>query len=152
MKVILLEDVSKLGKKGEIKEVSDGYARNYLFPKKLAVEAKSGYIKQIESVKKHEEKKKEAIKNKSEELLEKLKKVKIDIKVKAGEKGKLFGAVTSQDVAKRIEELIGENFDKTWFEEKVNIKELGSYKIKVKLPQSVKGEIKVELIPENNLD
>ncbi|HOB16958.1 MAG TPA: 50S ribosomal protein L9 [Defluviitoga sp.] len=148
MKVLLLEDVPKLGKKGEIKEVSDGYARNYLIPRKLAVEATDGFIKHIEESKRIEEKKKESIKNKSEGILEKLKDVTIVLKVKAGEKGKLFGAVTSQDIANKIKEVVGIDFDKNWFEDKVNLKEIGTYSIKIKLPQGVKGEIKVELIPD----
>jgi large subunit ribosomal protein L9 len=148
MKVLLLEDVPKLGKKGEIKEVSDGYARNYLIPRNLAVEATNGYIKHIEENKKTEEKRKQSIKEQREEILEKLKDVTVVIKVKAGEKGKLFGAVTSQDIASKIEEMVGIQFDKTWFEEKVNLKEVGTYMVKIKLPQGVKGEIKVELIPE----
>jgi len=148
MKVLLLEDVPKLGKKGGIKEVSDGYARNYLIPRKLAVEATDGFIKHIEESKRIEEKKKESIKNKSEGILEKLKDVTIVLKVKAGEKGKLFGAVTSQDIANKIKEVVGIDFDKNWFEDKVNLKEIGTYSIKIKLPQGVKGEIKVELIPD----
>jgi len=148
MKVLLLEDVPKLGKKGEIKEVSDGYARNYLIPRKLAVEATDGLIKHIEESKRIEEKKKESIKNKSEGILEKLKDVTIVLKVKAGEKGKLFGAVTSQDIANKIKEVVGIDFDKNLFEDKVNLKEIGTYSIKIKLPQGVKGEIKVELIPD----
>ncbi|PNR96513.1 50S ribosomal protein L9 [Petrotoga olearia] len=149
MKVLLLDDVSNLGKKGEIKEVSDGYARNYLIPKKLAVEATGGYIKNVEESKKIEDKKKENLKKRSEEILEKLKGTKIEIKAKSGEKGKLFGAVTAQNISEKIEELLGEKFDKTWFDEKVNIKELGTHTLKVKLPQGVRGEIKVKVEPEN---
>ncbi|MDY6895640.1 MAG: 50S ribosomal protein L9 [Thermotogota bacterium] len=149
MKVLLLEDVAKLGKKGEIKEVSDGYARNYLIPKNLAVEATDGYIKHIQESKKIEDKKKENLRKRSEEILEKLKATNIGIKAKSGEKGKLFGAVTAQDISEKIEELLGEKFDKTWFDEKVNIKELGIYTLKVKLPQAVRGEIKIEIKSEN---
>jgi len=149
MKVLLLEDVTKLGKKGEIKEVSDGYARNYLIPKNLAVEATDGYIKHIKESKKIEDKKKENLRIRSEEFLEKLKDTKIEIKAKSGEKGKLFGAVTAQDISEKIEELFGEKFDKTWFDEKVNIKELGTHILKVKLPQAVRGEMKVEIKSEN---
>jgi len=149
MKVLLLEDVSKLGKKGEIKEVSDGYARNYLIPKNLAVEATGGYLKHVEESKKIEDKKKENLKKRSEEILEKLKGTKIEIKAKSGETGKLFGAVTAQNISEKIEELLGEKFDKTWFDEKVNIKELGTHTLKVKLAQGVRGEIKVKVEPEN---
>ncbi|MDN5345883.1 50S ribosomal protein L9 [Petrotoga halophila] len=149
MKVLLLEDVAKLGRKGEIKEVSDGYARNYLIPKNLAVEATDGYIKHIKESKKIEDKKKENLRKRSEEILEKLKDTKIEIKAKAGEKGKLFGAVTAQDISEKIEELLDEKFDKTWFDEKVNIKELGTHTLKVKLPQAVRGEIKVVIKSEN---
>jgi large subunit ribosomal protein L9 len=148
MKVLLIQDVPKLGKKGEVKEVSDGYARNFLIRKNLAVEATSGKLKHLETIKNIEDQKKENIKKSSEDILAKLKGKKIQIKAKSGEKGKLFGAITAQNISDKITEVIGEKFDKTWIDQKVNIKELGIYSLKLKLPQGVRGEIKVEVLPE----
>lgn len=146
MKVLLLKDVKKIGNKNDIVDVSDGYARNYLLPKGLATEAEPGKIKHIKDMKKIEKKKKENQKQTSEELLEKLQSHTYEIKVNAGENGKLFGAITSKDISKRIKEVSGIEFDKKWFNEKINIKELGKHIIKIKLPQNVKGEIKINII------
>jgi large subunit ribosomal protein L9 len=145
MKVLLLQDVPKVGKKGEIVNASDGYARNYLLPKKLAVEAKEGELKHFKNEQKVKEQRKENAKKKNENIIQEITKHKYEIKANAGENGKLFGAVTANDVAKRIKEVSKVDFDKLWFDEKINLKELGLYRIKVKLSQGVKGEIIVEV-------
>jgi len=147
MKVLLLKDVKNVGNKNDIVNVSDGYARNYLLPKGLATEAGSGKIKHIKDMKKVEKKKKENQRKTSEDLLEKLQSHTYEIKANAGENGKLFGAITSKDISKRIKEVAEIDFDKKWFNEKINIKELGRHIIRVKLPQNVKGEIKINVIP-----
>lgn len=146
MKVFLIQDVPKLGKKGDIVKASDGYARNFLIPKKLAVEAKEGEMKQHENEQKIKELKKDNLRKKSEGILNDIKNKKIIIKANAGENGKLFGAVTSMDIVKCINEELKQNFDKKWFVDKINIKELGKHKIKIKLPQGIKGEITVEIV------
>ncbi|MDN5341620.1 50S ribosomal protein L9 [Oceanotoga sp. DSM 15011] len=147
MKVLLLEDVKKIGKKNEIKEVSDGYARNFLIRKGLAIEANQGTLKHVKDMKKLEEKKKENIRNKSEEILENISSYTYEIKANSGENGKLFGAVTSSDIAKRIKEISKIDFNKMWIDEKVNIKELGVFRLKIKLPQGVKGSIVIKVLP-----
>ena len=99
MKVILLEDVKGLGKKGDLVNAKDGYVRNFLFPKNLVIEATEGNLKVLKDKKKSEENKKKAEYEKALKLKETIEKVDIEIKRKAGEGGKLFGSITSKDIA-----------------------------------------------------
>lgn len=148
MKVILIKDVSKLGKKGDIVEVSDGHARNYLIPRGLAVEATKGNLKHLMDEKKQHEEKEERLRKKSEDLLKELKKKVWEIKVKAGETGKLFGSLTSGNIAENLSKMSGFEVDKKWIKLKKPIKETGEYDIDLKLPAGVKGKIKIRVIPE----
>ena len=148
MKVILIKDVPKLGKKGDVVEVSDGHARNYLIPRKLAVEATEGNLKHLMDEKKQHQEKEERLRKKSEELLKKLKKRTWEIRVKAGEKGKLFGSLTSGNIAEKLSEMSGLDIDKKWIKLKKPIKETGEYDVDLKLPAGVKGKIKIRVLPE----
>ncbi len=148
MKIILLTDVKGVGKKGEVKEVSDGYARNYLIPRGLAVEATEGNLKHLMDEKKQHTEKEERIRKKSEELLKELKKKTWEISVKAGEKGKLFGSLTSGNIAELLQKSSGYEIDKRWIKLKKPIKELGEYEIDLKLPGGVKGKIAIRLVKE----
>ncbi len=148
MKVILKKDVKGLGKVGEIKEVSDGYARNYLIPRGLAVEATEGELKKLQNEIKIKQSKEERIRKKSEDLLKKLKKKTHVVKVKAGDKGKLFGSLTSGNLAEKLSSSIGEKIDKHWIVLEKPIKEVGEYEIELKLPGGVKGKIRVRIEPE----
>jgi len=148
MKVILLSDVKNVGKKGEIKEVSDGYARNFLLPKGLAVEATEGNLKHLLDEKKQVRNKEERIKKKSAELLNKLSQKMWRIRVKAGSAGKLFGSLTSSHIAEMLSKATGEDIDRRWIKVKKPIKEIGTHEIDVKLPGGVKGKIKVKIEKE----
>jgi|OM-RGC.v1.024309922 large subunit ribosomal protein L9 len=141
VKVILLKDVAKLGKKGEIKEVSDGYGRNYLIPRGLAVEATKSELSKLKNIEDQKKKKEERTKANSEELLRKIKQRHFRMKVKAGASGKLFGAVTSADIAELIAKELGTEFSKRYVDLKENIKNTGEYKVNLKLPGNVKGSI-----------
>lgn len=145
VKVILLKDVAKLGKKGEIKEVSDGYGRNYLIPRGLAVEATKSELSKLRNVEDQRKKKEERTKANSEELLKKIKQRHFRLKVKAGTSGKLFGAVTSADIAELISKELGTEFSKRYVDLKENIKNTGEYRISLKLPGNVKGSIIVAI-------
>ncbi|PLV56965.1 50S ribosomal protein L9 [Thermotoga sp. SG1] len=145
MKVILLKDVPKIGKKGEIKEVSDGYARNYLIPRGLAREYTKGLERAIEHEKEMERKKKEREREESEKILKELKKRTHIIKVKAGEAGKIFGAVTAATLAEEISKLTGLNLDKRWFKLDKPIKEIGKYSVEVVLPGGVRDTIDIRV-------
>lgn len=139
MKVIFVKDVKNVAKAGEIKEVKEGYARNFLFKNGLAIEATEA---NLNNLKRKKEQEALAEKNKLEEaknLSEKLSKVVLTLKRKAGEKGRLFGAITNTEIAEELEK-IGLNIDKKLIELKNPIKEIGEYKIKVNLYKEIKGE------------
>ena len=148
MKIVLKKDVKGLGKAGDVKEVSDGYARNYLIPRGLAIEATEGELKKLQNELKIKQEKEMRIRKKSEELLEKLKKRVHDIPVRAGERGKLFGSLTSSNLADALSNVVGEKVDKKWVNLKKPIKEVGEYEIELKLPGGVRGTVKVRIVPE----
>ncbi|AMW33054.1 LSU ribosomal protein L9P [Fervidobacterium changbaicum] len=146
MKVVLMQDVPKLGKRGQIVSVSDGYARNFLIPKGLAKEATPEVIKELERQKEEEKRRQEEQKKASEELLAELQKHLFKIKAKAGEGGKLFGSLTNSNIAEEIEKILGREFDKRWISLDTPIKSVGLYDVVVKLPGGVSGKIKVEVV------
>ncbi|MFN4201020.1 MAG: 50S ribosomal protein L9 [Fervidobacterium gondwanense] len=148
MKVVLLQDVPKLGRKGQVVNVSDGYARNFLMPKGLAKEATPEVLKELERQKQEEQRKFEEQKKESEALLSELHKHVFKIKAKAGEGGKLFGSLTNANIAEEITKVIGKEFDRKWVVLDSPIKSLGLYDITVKLPAGVSGKVKVEVEKE----
>ncbi|MEN3007890.1 50S ribosomal protein L9 [Pseudothermotoga sp.] len=149
MRVILLKDVPGTGKTGEIKEVADGYARNYLIPKGLAKPATESEIKRIENEKVMKEHKENLAKKRSEELLRQLQRKIHKIEAKTGVGGKLFGALTSAALAELLSKSVGTEIDKRWVELEKPIKEVGLYDVKLRLPGGVKGVVKVEVITES---
>jgi len=145
MEVILIEDVENLGSEGEVVDVAGGYARNYLFPKRLAVEATKGKKKQIKhKKKKRKRKEKEKIAD-AREMAENLEQEKFVFPVKAGENGKLFGSVTSKDIGEKVNN-VGYDIDRKEIDLDNNIKELGVHKIPVKIYKDVYADIKVEVV------
>lgn len=145
MKVILLQDVQNIGKAGEVKSVSDGYGRNYLIPRGLAIEANSSELAKLENEKRKREERENRVRKASEELLRKLQKQHFLLRVKTGASGKLFGAVTSSDIAAHIRETLSIDLDKRNIELDENIKQTGEYKVDVKFPGNVKGQIAVRV-------
>ena len=144
MKVILLQDVKGQGKKGEIVNASDGYARNFLLPKKLAVEANESNMK---AWKRNKAKEEAAAAKKLADAQAKAKEIKgktFVLKAKAGEGERLFGSVTNMDVAAALEES-GITVDKRNIEMEDHIKTIGQYKVKIKLHPQVKTEIIVDV-------
>lgn len=142
MKVILLQEVKKLGDRGDVKEVSHGYARNYLIPKGLAAEATPKALKDLETQKKTLERKETEEKEKMAVLAEKLKGLQVTLKVRVGEGGKLFGSVTSKDIAQNLQEQ-GYNVDRRKIDLGESIRGLGSYTINLKLHPEILTEIEV---------
>jgi large subunit ribosomal protein L9 len=142
MKVIFLKDVKNVAKANEIKEVKEGYARNYLFRNGLAVEATKANMdklnRKLEQMATTEEAR---IKN-AKELAEKLSKLEIKMTKKAGEKGRLFGAITSSEIAEEVNRL-GVNLDKKLIDLKNPIKEVGEHIIDINLYKGIKGQLKV---------
>jgi large subunit ribosomal protein L9 len=146
VKVILLEDVKKLGKKGDLVDVADGYARNYLLPRNLAQEATAGGIKQIKQQKAALEKRKKKEKELAQEIAEKLSKTSVTLKVKAGDQGKLFGSVTSKDISEALKEQQQIQVDRRKIELTEPIKSLGSYEVDIKLAPEVEAKLTVKII------
>lgn len=147
MKVILLQDVKKLGKKGDLIEASDGYARNYLFPRKLAEEATTNNVHILNAKKENERKKKLEELQAAQKLAEELKGKEIKLTVKAGENGRLFGAITSKDVAEEVNKEFKLSIDK----KKIvmdTIKVAGNYDIEIKLYPEVSAKMKVVIVPK----
>lgn len=141
MKIILTQDVKKLGTRGQVLEVADGYARNYLLPRGLAEEANKTRLKEIQEQNQRQEKKKHQEKEKAEELKQRLDGQSVEIKVKTGGKDKLFGAVTTKEIADALNEKLGVDIDKKKIDVGEAIKQLGEFKIKIKIYPSVQAEI-----------
>ena len=147
MKVILLQDVKKMGKKGVVIEASDGYARNYLFPRKLAEEATANALHVVNAKKENERKKKLAELEAAQKLAAELKGKEVSIEAKAGESGRLFGAITNKDIA----EVINSKFNLSIDKKKIvmdTIKVAGGYEIEVKLYPEVSTKMKVIIVPK----
>ncbi|MEE3420374.1 MAG: 50S ribosomal protein L9 [Lachnospiraceae bacterium] len=145
MKVILLQDVKSLGKKGEIVNASDGYARNMLLPKKLALPATPGNLKDLQMKKKGEEKKAAEIKKEAEDLKSLIEKKSISVAIKVGEGGRAFGSVSTKDLAEAVKSQIGVDVDKKKIILASPIKELGTTTVSVKLHPEVTADLKVEV-------
>lgn len=148
MKVILKENIKSIGKKDEIVNVSDGYARNYLFAKKLAVEANNENLSKLKAKKDSENYKKDIEKQEAKKVAEELEKIKLQFKVKQGENGKIFGGISSKEIAEKLEKQQKIKVDKKKIELRESIKTLGITKVSIKLYEGVIGTIKVELLPE----
>ncbi|MCH8029500.1 MAG: 50S ribosomal protein L9 [Candidatus Dadabacteria bacterium] len=147
MKVILTDDVEFLGIKGEIKEVKGGYARNYLFPKQLAIEANDGNMKVWEDLHRRIIKKEAKVADDTRVLAAELEALTITISAKVGEDKKLFGSVTSQNIADMLEEK-GYKISRKDIDIDTGIKSLGTYNVSVKLHSKVASTIKVEVVEE----
>ena len=143
MKVILQKDVKGQGKKGQLVEVSDGYARNFLFPKKLAVEASADNLNVMNQKKAAEEARIAREKAAAQELAEKLKSCMVVIAAKAGNGGRLFGSVTTSEVAEGLKKQFNIEIDRHKIVMAENIKAFGTYELKVKLYNDVAGTIYV---------
>lgn len=147
MKVILKEDVKNVGTMGQIVNVADGFARNFLVPRGLAVEANPKNIKSMEHIKRIINEKAKKIKNSAQELADKISKMKFVIKTKAGEEGKLFGSVTNIDIAELLRNE-GIEVDKKKILLGEPIKRLGTYSISIKIHPEVSAQMNLEVVAE----
>jgi large subunit ribosomal protein L9 len=145
MKVILKQDIKGLGKKESMVEVSDGYARNYLLPRGLAVEANVSNINVMNTKKQAEKMKKDKELANARELAAKIKKITVVIKAKAGENGKLFGSITSKDIADKLKSDFGVDLDKRKLVMPEPLKGLGTYEIEAKLYPEVSSKLTVKI-------
>lgn len=146
MKVIFNEDVKGQGKKGELKEVSSGYARNYLLPRKLATEATADNLNAFKLKEKAKAAQIAKEKAQAAEYAEKLSAVQVTIRAKAGANGKLFGAVTSQEISEALKEQFGMEIEKNKIVQPEPIKAYGSYTVKVKLGYEISGNVNLLVV------
>ena len=145
MKVILLEDVKALGKKGEIVNVNDGYARNFILPKKLGLEANTKNLNDLKLQNANEEKKAKEILEAAQAFAKDLESKSVVIKMKAGEGGRVFGSVSSKEIATAFKDQCGLDIDKKKIQLTDAIKAFGTYDVPVKLHQKVTGILKVKV-------
>jgi len=148
--VILKKDVQGTGKAGEVVKVSDGFARNMLIPRGLALEATEGNVRSLEKQRELQQRKAAESKAAAEARAAELADRKVVIKSRAGEGGKLFGSITSKDVAEAMNEQLGMNIDKKKIDMDGPIKQLGTFEVTVKLYSEVKGKIKVEVTDQGD--
>ena len=148
MKVILLEDVKALGKKGDIVNVSDGYARNAILPKKLGVEATSKNLNDLKLQNQHADKVAAENLEHAKELAKVVAEKKVVVKIKAGEGGRIFGSVSTKEIAQAAREQTGLELDKKKMVLADPIKALGTYEIPVKLHPKVTAKLFVQVVEE----
>ncbi|MBR6114836.1 MAG: 50S ribosomal protein L9 [Oscillospiraceae bacterium] len=146
MKVIFQQDVKGQGKKGELKEVSEGYARNYLIPRKLAAEATRDNLNAFSQREKAKRAQEARDRQAAEENAARLKDVVVTIRAKAGSSGKLFGSVTSQEIADALQEQYGISVEKNRIVQGEPIKSFGSYEVKCKFGFGIEGTINLLVI------
>jgi len=147
MKLILRQDFETLGKLGDLVDVKDGYARNYLIPRKIGYAATSGNLHALEEQKKQHENRQKKELHQAEKLAAEMEKTSVTLKVKVGEDEKLFGSVTSQMIADALKEK-GVNVDKRSIDLEEPIKALGIYTVNMKLHTNVIGKVKVWVVQE----
>ena len=148
MKVILLQDVKSLGKKGDIVEVSDGYARNAILPKKLGVEATGKNLNDLKLQNKHAEKVAQENYESAIALAKTIEETKVEVKIKSGEGGRTFGSVSTKEIAAAAKEQTGLDLDKKKMQLPEAIKALGTYEVPVKLHPKVTGKFTVHVVEE----
>ncbi len=149
MKVILLQDVEGLGKAGDLKDVANGYARNYLLPRRLAAAATPELLANQQQRIAAEQRKREKQQESNQQQAERLGQVSLTFKARVGRQGRLYGSITSQDIAAGLRESEGITIDRRVIELSEPIRTLGTFKVPVKLAQKLEPEITVNVIDES---
>ena len=148
MKIILLQDEKKLGKKGDIIEASDGYARNYILPQKIGVEATAANINDLKLKKANDAKVAQELRDEAKALATELDSKSVTVKIKAGTGGRSFGSVTSKEIAAAAKEQLGIEIDKKKIVLADPLKNFGSYDVSIKLHPQVTGKLNVKVTEE----
>lgn len=148
MKVILLQDIKNVGRKEEIINANDGYARNYLFPKKLAIEATKDNLTKLQAKKTSEANKKQAEIEANKKIAEKLGKITLTIKAKAGANGKIFGGITSKEISEELKKQCNVEIDRKKIILKETIKNLGEFSAEIKFGDGVNCKIALNIQEE----
>lgn len=146
MKIILLQDEKKLGKKGDIIEASDGYARNYILPKKIGVEATTKNMNDLKLQKANEDRLAQELLDKAKELASQLESKEVITRIKAGEGGKAFGSVSTKEIASACKEQNGIELDKKKIQLPEALKNFGTYEVAVKLHPQVTAKLSVKVL------
>ncbi len=146
MKVILLDNIKGVGKKDEIINANDGYARNFLFPQKKAVEANNANLAKLKAKQDSNNFKKEEERKQAEVVKSKIEKILLKIEVQAGENGKIFGGVTSKEISEQLKSKYNLDVDKKKIDLKETIKTLGMFEVNIKLFENVVAKLKVDVI------
>ena len=146
MKIILLQDIKGVGKKDEVINASDGYARNFLLPKKMGVEANAENMSKLKAKQDSNQYKKSVEKEKAEKIAEKLKNITLKISVKSGENQKIFGSITAKEIAENLKEQYKIEIDKKKIDLKEPIKVLGVTTVSINLFEGVVGSLKVQVL------
>lgn len=147
MRLILLSNVADLGKKGDLVEVADGFARNYLLPKKKAMLATDGALDQAEKLRAAREQAEKAAKDEAERVASQLAGVRVVLAAQAGDEGKLYGSVSAADVMEGIKKFTGVTLDRSVLELRVPIKAIGLHEVWVKLHADVEFPVTIDVIP-----
>lgn len=147
MKLVLYADVKALGKRGDVVDVADGYARNFLLPRKLAGEADKGALAQLDAQQKAHGRRQAQEETEARAVAERLQSARLVVRAKAGENGKLFGAVTNADVAVAIAGALHVAIDKHKIELSTQIKAIGTYPVHIKLHKNVVAKAAVDVVP-----
>jgi large subunit ribosomal protein L9 len=147
MKIILLDDVNKVGRRGEVRDVSDGYARNFLIPKKLALHATAGNMKNLESIKQQQQAKADRVKDVAEALRARIEALTFEERRQASEEGKLFGSVTTQDMVDFLDRQ-GVKVERKRLHLEEPIKSLGETSVTIRLHPDVIATLKVSVVRE----
>ena len=148
MKVILKQDIKGVGKKDQVINANDGYARNFLFPKNLAVPADKENMTKLEGKKASQNHKKEVEKEEAEKIKAKLQEITLKISAKIGNNGKLFGSITSKEIAENLEKQNKIKIDKKKINLKEPIKEIGTTNVEIKLFEGIIAKVKVQILEQ----
>ena len=147
MKVILSKDVQGTGKAGEVKDVADGYARNYLIPRKLAIPATGGALKNVEQKKAAEDKKAASEEAAARALADRLTSAPVVLTAKVGDQGRLYGSITNGDIADQLSAQLGQPIDRRKIELDEPIRQLGTFEVTIRLHRAVSAAVKVDVQP-----
>ena len=145
MKVVFIEEVPGTAVPGEVKQVRDGFARNYLLPRKLAVPATKPALQRAESLSKREEKRQAGLDAEAQRIVEKLEGAQILFRARVGEQGRLYGSVTTSDIAERLDEILGEPIDRRRIMLNAPLREVGTRQIPLRLTRNVATNIEVTI-------
>lgn len=148
MKVILLQDIKNVGRREQIIEANDGYARNYLFPKKLAIEATKDNMLKLQAKKKADENRKNAEIEANKEVAKSIEKIELKIRAKAGENGKIFGGITSKEISEELKKQYKFDIDKKKIVVKDTIKNLGRFTIEIKFGDGIVAKLTISVEAE----